>query len=141
SDSRIELSDLNLSTGRVSQDRAFPLELSFALQQFAANELQLSTQANLTTDITLDLTQNHYRLGNLNSTLKLIEGAAVPAVLEFALAANIDARINEQQVDISNLSLKADPLILSGNIKLRNFSQPELSGALQSNSFSPKQLL
>jgi AsmA protein len=141
SDSRIELSDLNLSTGRVSQDRAFPLELSFALQQFAANELQLSTQANLTTDITLDLTQNHYRLDNLNSTLKLIEGAAVPAVLEFALAANIDARINEQQVDISNLSLKADPLILSGNIKLRNFSQPELSGALQSNSFSPKQLL
>jgi len=141
SDSRIELSELNLSTGRVSQDRAFPLELSFALQQFAANELQLSTQANLTTDITLDLAQNHYRLDNLNSTLKLIEGAAVPAVLEFALAANIDARINEQQVDISNLSLKADPLILSGNIKLRNFSQPELSGALQSNSFSPKQLL
>jgi AsmA protein len=72
SDSRIELSDLNLSTGRVSQDRAFPLELSFALQQFAANELQLSTQANLTTDITLDLAQNHYRLDNLNSTLKLI---------------------------------------------------------------------
>jgi len=140
-DSRIELSDLNLTTGRVSLDQAFPLELSFALRQFAADQLQLSTQAKLDADITLDLAQNRYRLDNLNSTLKLIEGAAVPAALEFALAASIDAHINEQQVDITGLSLKADPLTLNGDIKLRNFSQPELSGSLQSNSFNPKQLL
>ncbi|MGD9861362.1 MAG: AsmA family protein [Marinobacterium sp.] len=141
SDSRIELNDLNLTTGRVSMDQPFPLQLSFALRQFAADQLQLSTQANLTTDITLGLAQNHYRLDNLNATLELIEGAALPAALEFALAADIDARINEQQVDIIGLSLKADPLTLNGDIKLRNFSQPELSGSLKSNSFNPKQLL
>jgi AsmA protein len=141
SDSRIELSELNLTTGRVSLDQAFPLQLDFALRQFVANELQLNAQAQLASSISLNLAENHYRLDNLTSTLKLIDGAALPTPLELTLAAGIDARINEQQVEITGLSLKADPLTLSGNIKLRNFSQPELSGSLKSNSFNPKQLL
>ena len=141
SDSRIELSELNLTTGRVSLDQSFPLQLSFALRQFAADQLQLSTRARLGSDVSLNLAENHYRLDNLNSTLELIEGAALPAAMELALAASVDARINEQQVDVSGLSLKADPLMLTGDLKLRNFSQPELSGSLKSNSFNPKQLL
>jgi AsmA protein len=140
-DSRIELSELNLTTGRVSLDRAFPLQLDFALRQFAANELQLNAQAQLASNISLNLAENHYRLDDLTSTLKLIDGAALPTALELTLAAGIDARINEQQLEITGLSLKVDPLTLSGNIKLRNFSQPELSGSLKSNSFNPKQLL
>lgn len=141
SNSRIELSELNLTTGRVSMDQSFPLQLSFALRQFAADQLQLSTRARLGSEVGLNLAENRYRLNGLNATLELLEGAALPAAMELVLAASIDARLNEQQVDITGLNLKADPLELSGDIKLRNFNQPELSGTLQSNGFSPKQLL
>jgi len=141
SNSRIELSELNLTTGRVSMDQSFPLQLSFALRQFAADQLQLSTRARLGSEVGLNLAENRYQLNSLNATLELLEGAALPTAMELVLAASIDARLNEQQVDIAGFSLKADPLELSGDIKLRNFNQPELSGTLQSNSFSPKQLL
>jgi len=141
SDSRIELRELDLTTGRVDLEQPIPLELSFALRQFVANQLQLSAEVKLDSDITLDLAQNHYRLDNLSATLKLLEGAAVPAALEVTLAAAIDARIDEQRVAITQLRLEADPLRLTGEIDLRNFSQPELSGSLQSNQFNPKQLL
>jgi len=141
SDSRIELRELDLTTGRVDLEQPIPLELSFALRQFVANQLQLSAEVKLDSDITLDLAQNHYRLDNLSATLKLLEGAAVPAALEVTLAAAIDARIDEQRVAITQLRLEADPLRLTGEIDLRDFSQPELSGSLQSNQFNPKQLL
>jgi AsmA protein len=141
SDSRIELRELDLTTGRVDLEQPIPLELSFALRQFVANQLQLSAEVKLDSDITLNLVQNHYRLDNLSATLKLLEGAAVPAALEVTLAAAIDARIDEQRVAITQLRLEADPLRLTGEIDLRDFSQPELRGSLQSNQFNPKQLL
>ena len=140
-DTRTELTDLNLSTGMVSLNQPFPLKLSFAVRQYSGDTLQLSSHADLSTDIILDLAQNHYRLDNLKSTLSLDEGAAIPAALKFALAASINAQLNEQQVEVTGLSLQADPLTLTGDLTLRNFNQPELSGTLKSNTFNLKQLL
>ena len=139
--SRIELTELNLSSGRISDGLAFPLQLSAALRQFSGDQLQLSSTAELNTEVTLNLTANHYQLNTLTTQLDLIEGAGLPAALTLTLAADLDARINEQQVEISNLSINADPLAINGAISLRNFSQPELSGQLSSNTFNLKQLL
>lgn len=141
SNSRMELDELNLTTGRISLDQPFPLELSFALRRFVADELQLSTRARLDTDVTLNLTDNHYRLDNLNTRLTLIEGTALPAPLEVSLAAGIELRLAEERISISQISLNADLLTLSGDLNFQSFSQPAISGQLQSNTFSPKQLL
>ncbi|MBP0049444.1 AsmA family protein [Marinobacterium sp. AK62] len=139
--SRVELSELNLTSGRISTESAFPLELAFALRQFIGDELQLSSQAQLSTDITLNLGANRYRLDGLNTRLELIEGAALPAPLTFELGADVDAQLNEQQVSLTDLTLNADPLSIKGELGLRNFAQPELSGQLSSNTFNLKQLL
>ncbi len=140
-DSRIELSDLNLTSGQISSGSAFPLQLGFALRQFAADQLQLSSKIELDTEVTLDLAANRYQLTGLTTTLDLIEGTSLPAALKLALAADLDARLNEQQVDIRKLQINADPLSLNGEIRLNNFSQPQLSGQLNSNTFNLKQLL
>ncbi|GAA0794946.1 AsmA family protein [Marinobacterium sediminicola] len=139
--SRIELSDLNLTSGRISEGEAFPLELGASLRQFTAEQLQLHSRATLETQVTLDLAGNRYQLSGLTSTLELIEGASIPAALKFGLAADLDARLNEQQVDIRQLKIDADPLTLSGELSLSSFSQPQLSGQLSSNTFNLKQLL
>lgn len=141
SNSRMELDELNLTTGRISLEQPFPLELSLALRRFVADELQLSTRARVDTDVTLNLTDNHYRLDNLNTRLTLIEGSVLPAPLEISLAAGIELRLNEQQATISQLNLNADPLTLKGELKLQGFSQPAISGQLQSNTFNPGALL
>lgn len=139
--SRIELSDLNLTSGQISLGSAFPLQLGFALRQFAADQLQLSSKVELETEVTLDLAANRYQLAGLNTSLELIEGTGLSAALKLALAADLDARVNEQQVDIRKLQIDADPMRISGELSLSNFSQPQLSGQLSSNTFNLKQLL
>ncbi len=141
SNSRIELSELNLTSGQISSGNAFPLQLGFALRQFAADQLQLSSRVDLESEVTLDLAANRYQLAGLSTTLDLIEGASLPAALKLALAADLDARLNDQQVDIRQLQITADPLTLNGELSLSNFSQPQLSGQLSSNTFNLKQLL
>jgi len=139
--SRIELSSLNLTSGQISSGNSFPLELRFALKQFAADQLQLSSTADLSTQVNLDLSSNHYQLNDLTAALELTEGAGLPAALQLTLATSLDARLNEQQIDLRNLNIQADPLTIQGELSLRNFSQPELSGQLSSNRFDLKQLL
>ncbi|GAA0701138.1 AsmA family protein [Marinobacterium maritimum] len=141
SNSRIELSELNLTSGQISSGNAFPLQLGFALRQFAADQLQLSSRVDLESEVTLDLAANRYQLAGLSTTLDLIEGASLPAALKLALAADLDARLNDQQIDIRKLQIKADPLTLNGELSLSNFNQPQLSGQLSSNTFNLKQLL
>lgn len=139
--SRIELSSLDLNAGRISDGRAFPLQLSFALRQLAADQLQLSSRVELAADVTLNLTDNRYRLNGLTTTLDLIEGAGLPTALTLALSTDLDARLNEQQVDLRQLQISVDPLTLKGELSLSNFSQPRLNGQLSSDSFNLKQLL
>ncbi|MGB2131078.1 MAG: AsmA family protein, partial [Marinobacterium sp.] len=139
--SRIELSSLNLTSGQISSGNSFPLELRFALKQFAADQLQLSSTADLSTQVNLDLSSNHYQLNDLTAALELTEGAGLPAALQLTLATSLDARLNEQQIDLRNLNIQADPLTIQGELSLRNFGQPELSGQLSSNRFDLKQLL
>ncbi len=142
SHSRIELSDLNLTTGRISTEKAIPVELTFALRQLIKDQVQLSTQAELKTEILLDMANNHYQLSDLASRLQLLEGAGMPAPLSVSLEAkNLEALLNEQKVDIKALRLSADPVELKGDLSLTNFSQPEVKGQLSSNSFNLKQLL
>ncbi|MBA4502958.1 AsmA family protein [Marinobacterium marinum] len=140
-DSRIELQDLNLQARQISATQPFPLTLKFGLRQLTDNQLQLGGNLALNTDINLDLPAQHYRLNNLNGTLNLREGARLPAPLALVFSADLDTRLNEEQIEISQLHLQADPLTLSGHVTLNGFTLPQISGQLNSNTFNPRQLL
>lgn len=141
-DTRSELAELNLTTGRISTEQAIPLELSFALRQFANDQLQLSTQVELDTDVLLDLTRQHYQLSDLSTRIQLLQGAGLPAELQAALAATkLDVRLDEQQLAIHDLKIESDPVQIDGELNVENFSQPQITGQISSNSINLKQLL
>ncbi|MBV0934419.1 AsmA family protein [Marinobacterium weihaiense] len=140
-DHRVELSELNLTTGQIVIGQAFPLELDATLRQFAGEQLRLHSSASLTTTLTLGLADSHILLEDLSSRLNVLQGAGLPKAITLALDADVDARLNEQQVDVRNLALNLEPVAIAGELQLRNFSQPELSGRLNSNTFNLKQLL
>lgn len=138
--SRIELSALNLSAGRIATDTPFPLTLSFTLRQLVNDRLQLNSQLKLQTQASLDPAQGRYRLAGLDSALELAATDRLPA-LALTLAGDVKADLNQQQVDVSALQLSTGPLTLNGDLRVDNFAEPTLSGTLNSNTFNLKQLL
>lgn len=140
SNTRIELSDLNLTSGQVSTGSSFPVSLSFTLKQYVADQLQLSSQLELETHASIDPAKALYRLAGLDALLSLDASETLPS-MKLQLAADLSADLSQQQVKVENLSLNTDPLSLTGEINLNNFAEPTLSGNLKSNTFSVKQLL
>ena len=134
----VKLSQFNLSTGPVALAEAFDMKTDF---QFSSNSMALASAVNGSATLTLDLDNKVYTINGLKLDANT-KGESFPGgELATNLAANISARLNEQAVDISSLSLDTMGMVFSGDIGVTNLdTNPAISGQLSSNDFNPKDL-
>lgn len=139
--SRIEVNDLTLTTGRLVPDSPIPLELSARLQQFQAEKEVLAADLQLSTQAMLDPTAQHYRLDELNGRINLDGSSLGSAPLSLELQAVLDLQLAQQQLELELQKLALANLESQGQISLSNFQQPAIQGSLQVAEFDLKELL
>jgi len=140
---RMLLQDLTLSSGRVQQGAYFPLQLSFRLEQSAANagSPALSADARLKAEVQLDPKTQQYRIRGLDSSMQLQLAQLGAKPVEIKLTGDVAADMLAQQARIDNLSLAAAGLSATGSLSVQDFARPILGGELKLAQFNPRTLL
>jgi len=134
----VKLSRFNLSTGAVALAEPFDMNTDF---QFSSNSMALASAVNGSATLTLDLDSQVYTINGLALHADTKGGSLPGGQLATKLAADISARLNDQAVDVSALSLDALGMVFSGAIAVTNLdTNPAINGQLASNDFNPKDL-
>lgn len=121
---RYELSEVNLSTGRLRLNERFPLELSFL---FAAREMGMTVRGNLVTQIEPDLESQFVNVPGFKLEL-LAEGESLPNGRQQILLTGdgeFDARAENLQ--LRDLRLQADETNVTGEAGVNGFETPEIT--------------
>ncbi|WP_261843064.1 AsmA family protein [Aliamphritea ceti] len=139
--SKIQLSDLNVASGKVVTNAFFPAQLSFNAEQYQGSEKQMTVAAKLDAEFFLDLEKQLYQIKGLNSTLGLQGAAFNGKTVPLELNADITADVAKQQVSLQGLTLKLANLAANGNVTVDNFAKPAFSGDLAVASFELNALM
>ena len=129
-----KLSSFNLQTGAIELEKAFDLNTDFSVISES-----MDIQADITGNASLmvDLNAQVYSINNLALTTDAKGGALPDGQLVATLGASVTAKLAEQIVDVSALSLAALGIELNGNINVDNLNtEPNVTGELSSNDFS-----
>ena len=129
-----KLSSFNLQTGAIELEKAFDLNTDFSVISES-----MDIQADITGNASLmvDLNAQVYSIDNLALTTDAKGGALPDGQLVATLGASVTAKLAEQIVDVSALSLAALGIELNGNINVDNLNtEPNVTGELSSNDFS-----
>ncbi|UTW10666.1 AsmA family protein [Marinobacterium rhizophilum] len=140
-DSRVQLQDLALTSGRIRQGEYFPLDLSFRLDQSAGEAAALSAATTLKAEVQLDPKTQQYRLRGLDSSVQLQLAALGEKPLELKLSGDVAADLVAQLARIDNLNLSLAGLSASGSLSVQDFAEPALGGELKLAAFNPRSLL
>ncbi|WP_027858698.1 AsmA family protein [Marinobacterium jannaschii] len=142
SGSQFILSRFNMNSGRIALQQYFPAELSFHAEQLGADgkTIQIASDTRLKANFLLDIEKQHYQVNGLDAIFDL-SGALLPKPMQLKLHSDIEADLEPQQAVIKNLAIEIDDLELSGDLQLKNFAKPQLSGELAIAEFDPKKLL
>lgn len=138
---RIRLTDLQVTTGEIATDTLIPLKTSFTAFQLQNDKPAAQLNAQLSTQLLLDLANQRYQLKGLDSLLTITAAALDNNELTLKLAADISADVDKQIALLDNLRLKLANLTLDGNLAVENFSSPAISGELAVAPFNLHTLL
>jgi len=138
---RIRLTDLQVTTGEIATDTLIPLKTSFTAFQFQNDKPAAQLNAQLSTQLLLDLANQRYQLKGLDSLLTITAAALDNNDLTLKLAADISADAAKQIALLDNLRLSLANLKLDGNLAVENFSTPAISGELAVAPFNLHTLL
>ncbi|GGC10192.1 cell envelope biogenesis protein AsmA [Marinobacterium zhoushanense] len=139
--SRIEVNQLNLTTGRIAPEQEIPIELSAQMNQFQGDTQTLAMTTTLSTNAQLNLEAKQYQLSGLNAEVEVNSAALGPQPLKLGLKGQVDADIAAQRVDIELQQLALANLIATGQVGIETFATPTFSGELNLAKFDLKQLL
>jgi AsmA protein len=136
---RYELSELNLSTGRLRPHEPFPLRLSFA---FAARKLGLATHSTLVAQIEPELASRFVRLPEFKLEV-VARGEALPAgEQQFALTGGGEFDAGAGRLKLRDLMLQAAGVNVAAGIEgERLLETPEFNGRITVQQFSPRALM
>ncbi|WP_299181528.1 AsmA family protein [uncultured Neptuniibacter sp.] len=135
------LSQFNMRSGQVVTNAFFPAELSFKATQSIKGEEQVKAEAQLAAEFFLDLDKQLYKIKGLASTLTLGGKPLGGNSLTLKTAANIDADLAQQQVNLNDLNLSVADLQAKGALAINNFAAPMISGQLDLPAFDLNKLL
>ena len=134
--SRIELSDIVLTTGRVALGEVLPINLGFNYRQFdgAVANLEARTQLNTQLAVTSDFQQ--INLNDLNLTSH-VSGAALPNHFpEIKLTGQVQMDLTNEQVVADSLNLIMGALNATGSLQLNDFESLNIAGNLNLARFN-----
>ena len=132
------LSGFNLQTGAIELEKPFELNIDFSV---ASNSMELQADIKGTGELMIDLDRQIYTVNafTLNTDAK---GGALPnGELVAQFGADVEAKLADQQIDVSALNLAALGVELNGKLNVVNLdSEPTITGNFASNEFSPREL-
>ncbi len=133
------VSPFHLQTGALKPGEPFELTMNVAM---ANQNPPLTASAKLSGEITADPRQQRYRLEGVRLEVDA-QGKALPGGrLEGELQASAVADLQAQTLKVSTLTVEAMELLLAGQFDVTQLqAAPHISGSLESERFSPRQLL
>jgi AsmA protein len=140
-DSEARLTEFNMTSGQVVTNAFFPAELSFNAVQTVKGEEQVKATAKLGAEFFLDLEKQQYQIKGLSSDLTISGKPVGGNTLSLSTQADIAADLLAQTAEISSLKLSIADLVANGNLQVKNFAAPEISGKLDISQFDLNKLL
>lgn len=140
-DSEARLTEFNMTSGQVVTNAFFPAELSFNAVQTVKGEEQVKATAKLGAEFFLDLEKQQYKIKGLKSDLTISGKPVGGNTLSLSTQADIAADLLAQSAEINNLKLSLADLAANGNLQVKNFAAPEISGKLDIAQFDLNKLL
>lgn len=135
------LNDFNMTSGQVVTNAFFPAELSFNAVQSVKGEEQIKANAKLSAEFFLDLENQLFKIKGLDSNLTVGGKPFGGKSLELATAADIEADLANQSAQLNNLKFSVANLNATGNLVVKDFAAPQISGKLDVASFELNKLL
>ena len=134
-----KLSNFSLNTGAIELGKPFELATQFNV---ASKSMDLAADIAGLGEVTIDLENQVYSLTGFTLDTDA-KGASLPnGEMVAKLAANINANMLEQRVNVEGLSLAALGITLSGKVDVTDLDQePKIVAALSSDTFNPKELM
>ncbi len=139
--SRIELSDIDLTTGRVLLGDSLPLNLAFNLRQFDGTLANLEARTRLSTELHLSSDLENIRLSDFNITSQLSGQQLPPSLPELALKTQLAIDLTDERIVAEALTLSLGPVSASGTWQFSDFSAPKLLGDVTIVPFNLKSLM
>jgi len=133
------LSGFNLQTGAIELEKPFDLKIEFSV---ASNSMDLQADIKGSGELMIDLDSQVYTVRGFTLNTDAKGGALPNGELLARLGADVEARLSDQQINVSALSLAALGIELSGSVNVVNLdTEPTVTGTFASNDFSPRELL
>ncbi len=132
------LEKFNLKTGAIELAKPFPLSMDFTLN---SNSMGMNANVKGSGNVMIDLDNQVYSLQGLTIGTQA-KGDAFPAgELDVTVAADIDARLEENKLAVKSLVLDAFGIKLKGDITVDDLDiEPTITGNLSSDEFNPQDL-
>ncbi|WP_420599553.1 AsmA family protein [Neptuniibacter sp.] len=140
-ESEARLTEFNMTSGQVVTNAFFPAELSFNAVQTIKGEEQVKATAKVGAEFYLDLEKQLYKIKGLSSDLTISGKPVGGNTLSLSTQADISADLTAQMAEINNLQLSVANLEARGNVMVKNFAAPEISGKLDISQFDLNKLL
>lgn len=135
---RIELSELSLSSGRIVIDDAIPVEIGFNLRLFDGADTRVEARSQVNTQLTITKDFQTVTLAKLRSKT-LLSGSQLPKNLpELSVNSDVILNLSHESLSFNTLTVMLGALKADGNLQVTNFEKPELSGSLQALPFNLK---
>jgi AsmA protein len=134
----VSLNNLNLDLGRIRQGHPFPFKANFELLAREKGQEPLSARFNAISDVTFSLSDQHYSLDGfiLDGTVR--DDSLPAGEIDFEVAAEIDAQMKQQKVDIRKLIINRGDLEIKAMLTLTGLDNPQVKGSLKVPPFSPR---
>ena len=133
----ILLNNINLKTGRITNNEAFPLSLSFNAKQQQNGKQVLEAATQFDGKILLDLSKQQYQLKDFIGELNIQNGTNLQ--VQFKTDASIDLISNQLIVD--NWNAEVANLQLNGKLTIANLDTLEMNGSVTVAPFALNPLL
>ena len=133
----ILLNNINLTTGRITNDQAFPFSLSLHAKQQENNKQVLEAAAQFDGNISLDLSKQQYQLSKFIGELNIQNSTN----LQILLKTDVNIDLISRQLIVDNWNADIANLQLNGKLTIADLDTLEMSGTVTAAPFALNPLL
>jgi uncharacterized protein involved in outer membrane biogenesis len=132
-----QLDNINLKTGRITNNELFPFSLSLNAKQLQNGKQVLEAATQFDGEVLLDLSKQQYQLKNFIGELNIQNSANLQ--VQFKTNASID--LIARQLIVDNWNAEVANLHLNGKLTIANLDTLDMSGTVTAAPFALNPLL
>ncbi len=130
-DTRVQLSELNLQTGAINFGQAFDMKLSATIEQQQADQ-SMAAKVAFESQVTLDQSLQQFDLGSMLLTVQADMPAVLPQQIDLTFAADTSIDLANQRVKLSDAEVNFMQVKLMLEMQIQNWQQQlQVDGKLQ----------